>query len=107
MPVYLAGALIGLVVRIGRKLFLLPLALANALAIVFLAIFLVPYPRVSIDKTPAINASDLGSHGSPPGEEEHKPHRNQMKDKELGKNLNQKHGSKKILGGAKEEKTGY
>ena len=73
MPVYLAGALVGFVVRIGRKLFLLPLQLADALAVLFLAIFLVAYSGVSIDKTPAINAFDLGGHGSPPGEEEHKP----------------------------------
>jgi hypothetical protein len=73
MPVYLAGVLVVLVVRIGGKLFLLPLPLAGALAILFIAILLVLYPGVSIDKTSAINASDLGSHGSPPGEEEHKP----------------------------------
>jgi hypothetical protein len=73
MPLDLAGALVGFVVRIGRKLILLPFPLAGALAVFFTAVALVLYPGVAIKKTSAMCAWDPGTHGSPPGEEEHKP----------------------------------
>lgn len=73
MPLDLAGALVGLVVRIGRKLILLPFPLAGALTVLVTAVQLVLYASVDIIETPAMRTCNLDAHGFPPGEENHKP----------------------------------
>ena len=69
VPFTLAVALVGLVVGIGRELFLLPFAPADALAIFVAAVALVPHSWVGVKDSPAMGSRTLNLsvlHGLPP-----------------------------------------
>jgi hypothetical protein len=63
MPVDLTCVLVGLVVRIRCKLFLLPLPLAGALTVFPTAISLILYTRIRSKQTPTMCAWNHRVHG--------------------------------------------
>gem|GEM_PF-3217933 len=69
MPVRLTCSLVGLVVRVVSKLFLLPLPLAGALAVFLTAISLILYTRIRSKQAPTMCAWNNKVHGILPGGE--------------------------------------
>jgi hypothetical protein len=73
MPVDLTCSLVGLVVRIRSKLFLLPLPLAGELTVFLSAISLILYTRIRSKQTSAMCAWNHRVHGFLLTEKNHKP----------------------------------
>jgi len=73
-PFSLAITLVGLVVRIVRKLLFLPFALAGALAVFLATIPLILHPGIGVEKTPAMGGRTLYLyvHGLLLSEKDHK-----------------------------------
>jgi hypothetical protein len=75
VPLFLAIALIGLVVRIAQEFFLLPISLPGTLAFLVTAVALILDSRIGLEGAPAMNALNGPVHGCPPMDDNHNaPH---------------------------------